>query len=151
MKLAITVLYFFVTLIATSAYARRDNPFRLEFDYTRPAVIYYAAQWSYVGREHDYNMFIATPYKLEGDTWDVHTMLIYHQPKQFKYMAGKTKKIYSYGTINCDTKHLLLRNEFWVDDSEIIIFDYDYSSEFALVDLTAPGTVRNAVLLEVCK
>ena len=94
---------------------------------------------------------MATPYRLEGNTWDVHTMLIYYEPKQFNYIAGKTKKIYTYGTINCDTRHLLLRNEFWVDDNETIIFDYDYSSELALVDLTEPGSVRNAVLLEVCK
>jgi hypothetical protein len=147
-KLVITALCLFVSSLV---HARTDNPFRLEFDYTRPAVIYYAAQWAYVAREPGYNMHMATPYRLEGNTWDVHTMLIYYEPKQFNYIAGKTKKIYTYGTINCDTRHLLLRNEFWVDDNETIIFDYDYSSELALVDLTEPGSVRNAVLLEVCK
>jgi hypothetical protein len=116
-------------------------------------VSYNSEDWQLAAQSNLYSLFIHKKSLNTGDlVVEMTSMVEFHNLDGYKYkaMSENTKRIYTYGIIECKNGLLNLMNGWYVDKTDKIIYTEDHLVIEYQVDLREPNTPRNDLYKLVC-
>ena len=101
-----------------------------------------------------YDLYLAAEMIGAGVTaLKMHSMVVFHQDPGVM-MGGlpiPIKRIFSFGLMDCSRMRLALLNDWFVDNTNQVVYNQNHEPGEYLVDLSTPDTPRNAAYQAVCK
>ena len=109
--------------------------------------------WELVSVESNYDLYVAKKNLATGEKYPkVHTLVEFNEPEgvQLGQLVGRTKRIYSFGIMECPNELFNMMNDFFVDKNNQIVYIQDHAVGEYLVEVRTPGTPRRAAYERVC-
>ena len=107
--------------------------------------------WEYVGETSTWKLSVEKgALGTNEDKVEFHSVTVYDAPYIDDSIGSPIDKIYTYGVLSCDEKILVIFNEFYVNSSEVVVYQSIHEFGSYVVDLRTPNTIRNDILKAVC-
>ena len=141
---------FILAMFMATAHATPPPDFHLQFNGEQ--IVHRQSDWQYATRTDTFKVYVEKGmigYK--NETFEFHSYVEYVPPKQFDYIDGKTKRIYTFGVLSCSEGKLYLLLDLYTDENNIVHFRNENDMGTFVSDMNAPNTVRNDVYNLICK
>jgi hypothetical protein len=128
--------------------------FKLQFaDPTQ--IVLNDSDWSLVSHSESYDLYLAQEMIGAGthQSTKMHSMVVFHRDPGVMLggLPVPIKRIFSFGLMDCSQGRLTLLNDWFVDNTNQVIYNQNHEPGEYLVDLSIPNTPRNDAYLAVCK
>jgi hypothetical protein len=109
--------------------------------------------WELVAVESNYDLYVAKKNIDTGEKYPkVHTMVEFNNPEgvTLGQLIGQTRRIYSFGIMECPNELFTMMNDFFVDKNNQFVYIQNHEIGEYLVEVRTPKTARRAVYERVC-